>query len=756
MEFGSATLALIHNSTLLVSMALLYHLLLSQRNRFSADYSPYLSGLLIGLIGIAIMMTPLQFAPGIIFDTRSVLLGTSGLFFGLVPTIIAMLLTATYRISIGGTAVITGVSVIFASGIIGLLFRHWKKQNLSGISWKELYALGLCLHVVMLLLMFTMPWQHAWAVVKSIGPAVIIIYPVATVFLGLLMAIRQRRQEEIEVLRTTEKQQTESIRRLRETEEKLAEGHRLLRTVIDNIPDSIFVKDLEGRIVLANRSEWISKGYESEEDAIGKRSDEYFPKNTVESFARDENWVIENEQPLLNKEVEADCNDGNVRWFLISRIPLRNNEGVLQGVVGIAKDITHRKRAEQKLRETNQLLQNSISRANELATKAEQANEAKGQFLANMSHEIRTPMNGIIGMSNLLMDTDLKQDQREYVETINNCAESLLAIINEILDFSKIESGQLDLNNDAFSLELLIADIQSMMEMRARRKNLIFQIEIAPDVPKELYGDLGRIRQVLVNLIDNAIKFTDAGEVRLSVKRSENNETAPMVHFDVSDTGIGIPEDKVDKLFSRFQQVDASITRKYGGTGLGLAITKKLVLMMRGQVGVTSVEGQGSSFWFELPLLEHDHMNKSIAIHTARRAELKNNKTANSNREHCILLVEDNATNRRFATIFVEKLGFDVTTANNGLEAIQTLEKNTFDLILMDVQMPIMDGLEATKIIRDTHSKVIDHDVPIIAMTAHAMLGDQERFLEAGMNDYISKPVKPMLLEEVIGKWLGR
>jgi PAS domain S-box-containing protein len=736
-------------------MALLYHLLLGQNKHSRAHYSPYLSGLLVGLIGIAIMMSPFQFSPGIIFDTRSVLLGVCGLFFGFIPTLIAVLLTATYRVSLGGTAVLTGVSVIIASGLIGLLFRHWKKEKLSEISWKELYALGICLHVVMLLLMFTMTRQTAWEVLRLIGPPVLIIYPLATVFLGLLMAIRQRRQEEIQILKETEKRQRESISRLRETEEKLAQGHRLLRTVIDNIPDSIFVKDLQGRIALANRSEWISKGFEREEDAIGKKSSEYFTEHAVEAFASDEQWVIENEQPLLNKEIEANCLDGSVRWFLMSRIPLRNNEGELQGIVGIAKDITHRKRAEQKLRETNQLLQNSIARASELATKAELANEAKGQFLANMSHEIRTPMNGIIGMSNLLMDTRLDPEQREYVETVNNCAESLLAIINEILDFSKIESGQLDLNLEFFSLEDLIADIQTILDIKARQKDLDFQIDIAPDIPKELYGDLGRVRQVLVNLIDNAIKFTEAGKVLLIVKRNAGNNDPRSLHFIVADTGIGIPEEKVEKLFSRFQQVDATIARRYGGTGLGLAITKKLILVMQGHIGVQSVEGQGSSFWFELPLLKPESKvspTKSaepiLPLHNTRKA-------SPANREQRILLVEDNATNRRFASIFLKKMGFQVNTANDGLEAIEILEKETFDLVMMDVQMPNMDGIEATKTIRDTHSKVIDHNVPIIAMTAHAMRGDQERFLEAGMNDYISKPVKPILMAEVVGKWLG-
>jgi signal transduction histidine kinase/ActR/RegA family two-component response regulator len=419
----------------------------------------------------------------------------------------------------------------------------------------------------------------------------------------------------------------------------------------------------------------------------------------------------------------------------ISLAPLETEEGMLVSAAG--RDVTERKQAEAAL----------LEREAELALARDQAVEAsrlKSDFLANMSHEIRTPMNAVIGLTGLMLDSPLTAAQREYASAVRSAGEALMDIINDILDFSKIEAGKLRLEPTDFDLRAAIDEVADLLSSKAHEKGLELTTFVGPDVPAFVRGDAGRLRQILTNLVGNAIKFSDRGSVRVRVGATSHTAEVTSLRFDVTDTGIGISPAGQRQLFQAFEQVDSSASRRHGGTGLGLAICKQLVEMMGGEIGLDSTEGRGSTFWFAVDLPR--------AAAPPRRRVTSDPGVARSPRGARLLVAEDNPVNQLVAVRMLERLGYRADVAANGLEAVDALMRVDYAAVLMDCQMPELDGYEATREIRRRQGSA--RRTPVIAMTAAATQGDRDRCFESDMDDYISKPVRAAELDGVLARWI--
>ena len=642
----------------------------------------------------------------------------------------------------------------------------------------------------------------------------------------------------------------------------------LLRNLLQNIPDHIYFKDRQSRFIQVNPATVKQLGLNSPEEVVGKTDFDFFAHDVATVFYADEQEIMRTGKPIVDKEETKTFPDGTVTWVSTTKMPLKNEEGEVVGIFGIARDITARKLGELEMQNAKEVSEN--------------ANRAKTEFLANMSHEIRTPLNGIIGMTDLMHNTPLNSEQKDFIETIHSSGENLLAIINDVLDFSKIEFGKLELDFHAFSLLDLVHDVVGLLNFRAISKKLELKYDMDLGLPIDYQGDATRIRQVLINLVANAIKFTEHGEVRIEISAASakpgDEPNIRRLLFHVSDTGIGIPPDRLDRLFKVFSQVDASTTRRYGGSGLGLAICQKLVELMGGTIHVETIVDKGSIFSFELPLRQAHQLSltaqlkmnvgltghrvlivddietnrrmlslqmkrcgiASIVTSTGREAltllqqgekfdaalidfqmphtdgimlareirrispdnlplllvssqagdvsmeelhrvgfsavlakpvrhnllrstlreifKTRHDETSASDENALpepalpaslnILVVEDNLTNQKVAHHILKRVGYDIDLANNGLEALRAVDKKAYDIIFMDIHMPEMDGIEATREIRKKFPR--GQKPKIIALTADILAGEREKCMDAGMDDYVPKPIKIETLKAIV------
>ena len=498
--------------------------------------------------------------------------------------------------------------------------------------------------------------------------------------------------------------------------------------------DLLCIADIDGNFVKTNAAWGEILGYSSEELDGNRFLDFVHPDDLPATL--DAMSALGEGTKVMNFVNRYRCKDGSYRFIEWRSHP----KGRL--IYAAARDITEHRLIEDELRA-------ATTRAEEMARKAKAASIAKSEFLANMSHEIRTPMNGVLGMTELLLAGALSEEQRQYAQTIRASADSLLVILNDILDISKVEAGKLELKTLDFNLDMLREEFESSMRAVAEQKGLSLFCSVDPDVPRCLRGDPGRLRQIMTNLTGNAVKFTHRGEVRTNASVVEQDDRSVLLRFTVRDTGIGIPADKLGTLFEKFTQVDASSTRQFSGTGLGLAISRQFAELMGGSIGVTSEEGKGSEFWFTVRLEKQpegacrDEVHRHAAA-TAPRVERRGVR---------VLLAEDNAVNRKVALGMLKKLGFTAHSVADGAQVLSALSERTYDLVLMDCQMPVMDGYEAARRIRALE-KPGGKRIPVVAMTAYAMSGDRERCIQAGMDDYLAKPISIEALSAALASWL--
>jgi hypothetical protein len=857
---------LINNIAFLVALVAAGQIVLSRFQKAPLNRRVLL-GLLFGGVTLLGMLNPVNFAPGLIFDGRSIVLSVAGVVGGPLPALIAAGMAAAYRYYLGGFGATVGIVVIVQSALLGVLARALWQRRAQPPEPMDFLVLGVLVQLAQLALFTQIPGGAGMAFIEQAWWVLLLFYPLATMLLCLIFRLHA--------------QQLVDQQALQEAREAVARERSILRTLIDTLPDLVWLKDPQGVYLACNqRFEQFFGAREAE--IVGKTDYDFVDRSLADFFRANDRKAMEKNGPSVNEEEVPFASDGHRELLETTKVPMRDSQGQLIGVLGIGHDITERKRAEIALAELGRRLDMATEAAgigiwdmnlltgethhsrqmasmlgyaaNELgatwegwakivhpddvaATQAliaslaaqpdqpysitlrvqakdgsqhwiesrgrviehsdgrvvrmagthldvtertnaaleldrhrhhleeqvntrtaelvaardaaEAASRAKSTFLANMSHELRTPMNGIMGMLELARRRMTDPKGLAQLDKAKGAANHLLSVLNDILDLSKIEAERLVLEDAPLRLGAVLDNLGSVLGHKAAEKRLFLHTDLPETLARlPLRGDPLRLGQILLNLVGNAIKFTEHGGITLRIRLDSDTPEAVRLRFEIIDTGIGIGPEAMTRLFTSFEQADNSMTRKYGGTGLGLAISKRLVQRMGGDIGVESLPGAGSTFWFHVRL-ERD-LQPSVSMPASGEIDAE----AVLRRDHSgarILLSEDEPVTQEVSRELLEHAGLAVDLAENGAQALALARQQVYALILMDMQMPVMNGVDATRAIR---AESQNRDTPILAMTANAFDEDRDACLAAGMNDHISKPVQPETLYETVLKWL--
>ncbi len=850
MDEGSVALSLIQNASVLICFVLLFDYFQNKEKVKNGILYKIINGLFVSAIGILLMVTPWSFTPGLFFDTRSILLSITGLFFGPVPTGVAMLVLGVIRYGIGGDGVYMGIATILSSGLIGILWNIYGKLNSkSKNKFFRLALFGLVVHVALIAMTIFLPEELRMRTFKALLIPVMVLYVPGTVIIGLLMykridnwearillnesqalysslvdhmpagvfrkssdgkydfvndrfcQLKGLKREEIigrnpkeladyeerknseggyltpPVQRTLVTQGTDhhewimrhgmpivveeayiqadghieyfqvvktpifdshgkvigtqgmqfDITTAKKNQDALAYEKFLLKTFMDNTPDTIFFKDIESRFIRINKAQCKVLGLSEEHEALGKSDFDFFSINHARVAYDDEQLIIRTGKALINKEEKATLSDGREYWFSTSKFPLKDRDGKIIGTYGLSKNIT-----EQKTLEADLITAKTL---------AEESDHLKTAFLHNISHEIRTPMNAIIGFSGLLNDPGISDAEKShFTRIIVQSSNQLMSIIDDIVLIATIEAGQEKINEKEMKLNTALLFEYEKFQSRAYEKGLDFVLNPGlKDAGSVVIADETKLIQVVSNLLSNAFKFTNKGRIEFGYTLKKDN-----LEFYVKDSGIGIPVEMHKEIFQRFRQVDSSISRQYGGSGLGLSICKAYLDLMGGKIWVESEKGAGSCFYFTIPYKKAEIQESPDELSSEKSLTLINNSVT-------ILVAEDEDLNFLLVKELLRPYNLNLIRAENGVEAVNIVtEEPNVALVLMDLKMPVMDGFEATRLI-----KGIRPDLEVIALTAYSLEADKIKAFSSGCSDVIVKPIKKEKLFEKLSSFIA-
>jgi hypothetical protein len=724
----SIIIGLLQNTAILLAFTMLYEHFWIKKDGNKTISTKIITGFFLSGIGIVLMFTPWTWTPGIVFDTRSVMISISGLFFGLIPTVVIMFITSLVRLIIGGEGQWMGIAVIISSGSIGLLWREYRPKWRNKNYFLELFAMGLIVHLVMSACTIFLPSETIIPTLKTIAIPLIFIYSPATMILGIVMLKQYQNQQN------------------KNAQLKLIESERRFSQILNGGNIVSLLLNKEGNIDYCNNYLLEITGYSRKEIINSNWFDLFISSEEREKLFEYHKNSLESKLNVKDHQNSIISKSGEKLFISWYNINLLSDSNDITGIASIGVDLTNIKNYEHDLEEINKAVEKQnkeykiINKELQLSKeRAEESDRLKSAFLANMSHEIRTPMNGILGFAELLKNSELANNkQNEYISIIEHSGKRMLNIINDIVSISKIESGVIDINISESNINEQVEFVFAFFKLEIQQKKINFSFTNPLSTEESIVKtDREKVYAVLTNLVKNAIKFTSSGSIEIGYSKKGN-----YLEFFVKDSGVGVNQKQKELIFERFRQGSESLTRNYEGAGLGLTISKAYVEMLGGSIWVENNQEKGSSFYFTIPY------NITVLEKANNIINAKESLNKNCNKTLKVLIVDDDETSEKLFSILISSYSKEIIKATNGKEAVEICRNNgDLDLILMDIKMPVLNGHEATKQIRE-----FNKDVVIIAQTAYGMRGDREKALESGCNEYLSKPIIKSQLDSIMQK----